>query len=79
MRIRLVDVSLAMPGDGQGGFVLTVLLGIAGAIVGRFIATGIGTGNVGGFDLRSFPITIGGAMLPLVGYRLMRKSCEPLR
>ena len=63
-----------MPGKDPGGFILTVLIGIAGAIVGGFIGTALGFGTVSGFNFRSFLIAIAGAMLLLLGYRLFKKA-----
>src|ERR687897_1650434 len=40
---------LIMPGDDPGGFIITILLGIAGAIVGGFLAGLIGIGGGGVF------------------------------
>jgi uncharacterized membrane protein YeaQ/YmgE (transglycosylase-associated protein family) len=58
-----------MPGEQHGGVLLTVLLGIAGAVVGGFISTHIlGFGDVTGFDLWSMVIAVGGALLVLVVY-----------
>ena len=64
---------LLMPGDDPGGLVVTILLGIGGAIVGGFIGTRIGFGSVGGFDFRSLLIAVGGTIVLLAGYRLMKK------
>jgi uncharacterized membrane protein YeaQ/YmgE (transglycosylase-associated protein family) len=51
------------------GVILTVVLGIAGAVVGGFISTHmLGFGDVTGFDLRSMLIAVGGALLVLVVY-----------
>jgi uncharacterized membrane protein YeaQ/YmgE (transglycosylase-associated protein family) len=55
-----------MPGKQPGGIVLTTLLGIAGAVVGGFIGTQLGFGDVNSFDLRSMAIAVGGALLVLV-------------
>ncbi len=63
-----------MPGDDGGGFIKTTLLGVAGAVVGGFIGTRIGFGDVTGFNLRSFAIAIAGALLVLWAYRKIRKS-----
>ena len=60
------------PGEDPGGCVVTALLGIGGAIVGGIIGTLLGFGSVTGFDLRSFLIAIGGAVLLLVGYRAIK-------
>ncbi len=63
-----------MPGPDPGGFIITTLLGIAGAVLGGFIGTFFGFGSVGGFDIRSFLIAIGGAVVLLAGYRMMQKK-----
>lgn len=61
-----------MPGDDPGGTIITILLGIAGAFVGGFLATLIGLGTVDGFNLGSLLIAIGGSLLLLWVYRRMR-------
>jgi len=63
-----------MPGKDPGGFVITIILGIAGAFVGGFIGSRIGFGTVSGFDPRSLLIAIAGAILLLVIYRIFKKS-----
>lgn len=62
-----------MPGKDPGGFVITILLGIAGAFVGGFIASLVGLGSVTGFNIGSFLIAIGGAVLLLIGYRIIKR------
>lgn len=62
---------LIMPGDDPGGFIVTILLGIAGAIVGGFIASALGLGAVSGFNFWSIIIAILGAILLLWIYRLL--------
>jgi uncharacterized membrane protein YeaQ/YmgE (transglycosylase-associated protein family) len=62
-----------MPGNDPGGFIVTILIGIGGAVVGGIIGTQLGFGNVTGFDLRSFAIAIGGALVLLYIYRLLKK------
>jgi uncharacterized membrane protein YeaQ/YmgE (transglycosylase-associated protein family) len=61
-----------MPGKDPGGFIMTILIGIAGAMIGGFISTSLGYGDVSGFDIRSMGIAIGGALLLLFGYRKIR-------
>ncbi|HEX5064734.1 MAG TPA: GlsB/YeaQ/YmgE family stress response membrane protein [Myxococcota bacterium] len=61
-----------MPGDDPGGTIITILLGIAGAFVGGFLATLIGLGTVDGFNIGSLLIAIGGSLLLLWVYRRMR-------
>ena len=63
-----------MPGDDPGGFIKTTGLGIVGALVGGFIGTRIGFGDVTGFNLRSFAIAIAGALLVLWGYRKIKSA-----
>ncbi|MFO1431789.1 MAG: GlsB/YeaQ/YmgE family stress response membrane protein [Candidatus Competibacteraceae bacterium] len=65
---------LFMPGRDPGGFIITILLGIAGAIVGGFIGTALGFGDVTGFDLRSFFVAILGAVILLFLYRSLRRT-----
>ena len=64
---------MIMPGDDPGGFIVTILIGIAGAFVGGFIGSKLGIGDVTGFNIGSIGIAIGGAILLLFGYRLIKK------
>ena len=61
-----------MPGKDPGGFITTILIGIAGALVGGFIATSLGYGGVDGFNLGSFIIAVLGSIILLFAYRLIR-------
>ena len=65
---------LVMPGNDPGGFIITILLGIAGAIVGGFIGTALGFGDVTGFNFGSFFIAILGAIILLFLYRSLKKT-----
>ena len=56
-----------MPGDDSGGFIITILLGIAGAIVGGFLASLIGIG--GGGIIWTIIIATIGAIILLAIYR----------
>jgi uncharacterized membrane protein YeaQ/YmgE (transglycosylase-associated protein family) len=63
---------MLMPGDDPGGIIVTVLLGIAGAIVGGFIAVALNISNgVDDFDFGTIVLAVLGAMLLLFGYRLV--------
>ncbi|MCP4353494.1 MAG: GlsB/YeaQ/YmgE family stress response membrane protein [Desulfobacterales bacterium] len=62
-----------MPGKDPGGFIVTILIGIAGAFIGGFISSRMGLGSFRGFDLYSLLIAVGGAMLLLAGYRVIKK------
>ncbi len=62
-----------MPGKDPGGLIVTILIGIAGAFVGGFIGSLFGLGSVTGFNLVSLLLAVGGALLLLYGYRLIKK------
>ncbi|MEW4563326.1 GlsB/YeaQ/YmgE family stress response membrane protein [Bremerella sp. JC770] len=59
------------PGDDPGGCIVTIIIGIVGATVGGFIATGLGYGSVTGFNLYSFGVAILGSMVVLAIYRVL--------
>ena len=69
-----IAAKLIMPGRDPGGFIVTILLGIAGAVVGGFIASFLGFGDYQGFDLRSFIVAVIGAVILLFIYRKLRKQ-----
>lgn len=48
-----------------GGIILTIVLGIVGAVVGGFVATLLGFGGISGFDIRSLIIAILGSFIVL--------------
>ncbi len=60
---------LLMPGDDPGGIIVTILLGIAGAFVGGFLASLVGLGE-GGFIWTIIVATIG-AIILLAIYRAL--------
>lgn len=49
-----------------------MILGIIGAVVGGWIGTRIGFGDVNGFNIKSFVVAIVGAILVLWIYRKVR-------
>jgi uncharacterized membrane protein YeaQ/YmgE (transglycosylase-associated protein family) len=61
-----------MPGPDRGGVLITILLGIGGAMLGGFIGRALGFGNVTGFNLASLVLAVGGAALILIAYRKLR-------
>lgn len=65
---------LIMPGRDPGGFIITILLGIGGAVVGGAIGTTLGLGEVSGFNLGSFAVAVGGAIVLLLIYRFIKSQ-----
>ncbi len=62
-----------MPGKDPGGCLVTIILGIVGAMLGGFIASLLGFGTVQSFDIGGILIATGGALLLLIGYRFIKK------
>jgi uncharacterized membrane protein YeaQ/YmgE (transglycosylase-associated protein family) len=62
---------LIHPGRDPGGCLMTMLLGIGGALVGGYVGTLFGWGRVSGFDLRSLGLAVLGALILLIAYRIM--------
>jgi uncharacterized membrane protein YeaQ/YmgE (transglycosylase-associated protein family) len=66
-----------MPGKDPGqsfslrGLIITILLGIVGAVVGGYISSQFFGWDVSGFNLPSFGIAVAGALLLLILYRLV--------
>jgi uncharacterized membrane protein YeaQ/YmgE (transglycosylase-associated protein family) len=60
------------PGDDKLGFFMTILLGIGGALLARFI--GLAVGWYGPNETTGFIASVIGAILLLVLYGLMRKK-----
>jgi uncharacterized membrane protein YeaQ/YmgE (transglycosylase-associated protein family) len=61
-----------MPGDDPGGFFVTILLGLAGALVGFFLFTELlGIGDSDMFDLGGLIGAIIGTMILLAIYRMV--------
>lgn len=63
-----------MPGKDPGGIFVTSLIGIAGALIGGFIASFLGLGSVNSFSLASIVIATGGALLLLFAYRQLKSG-----
>jgi uncharacterized membrane protein YeaQ/YmgE (transglycosylase-associated protein family) len=61
-----------LPGDDPGGIIVTMLIGIVGAIVGGLIASALDIGDLDEFfDIGTWLIAIGGALLLLIIYRVV--------
>ncbi|HEX2450166.1 MAG TPA: GlsB/YeaQ/YmgE family stress response membrane protein [Gemmatimonadales bacterium] len=67
-----VIAKLLMPGKDPGGFIVTTLLGIAGAFVARFLGQALGFYAEG--ESAGIIASILGAVLLLFLYRLLRRG-----
>lgn len=61
-----------MPGRDGGGLIITIILGIVGAVVGGWISTLFGHGKVDGFNFSSFVVAVIGAIVVLWIYRKIK-------
>lgn len=60
---------IVMPGRDPGGFIVTILLGIAGALLGGFLGRSLGLYREG--DAVGFIMAVLGALVLLVFYRVV--------
>lgn len=73
--IGLVVGALAkflMPGDDPGGIIITIIIGIAGAFVAKFIGGALGMYGEG--EAAGWIMSVLGAMLLLFIYRMIKKK-----
>jgi uncharacterized membrane protein YeaQ/YmgE (transglycosylase-associated protein family) len=64
-----------MPGDERGGFIVTLLLGVAGALLGGFLATAVGLGDPIDefFDLSTWLAAVMGSLIILFTWNAIRQ------
>lgn len=62
---------LIMPGKDPGGLIVTILLGIGGAVVGTWIGRSVGWYQEG--QSAGFIVSVLGALLLLAVYHLIRR------
>jgi uncharacterized membrane protein YeaQ/YmgE (transglycosylase-associated protein family) len=61
-------------GGGCTGIAVTIVVGLVGAVVGGFIGTALGWGQVNDFDLRSIALAFVGAVVVLLILGAIRKA-----
>jgi len=66
-----VVAKFLMPGKDPGGFIITILLGVAGSVVATWLGRAIGWYQEG--QSAGFIMSVLGAVLLLAIYRLMRQ------
>ena len=62
---------LIMPGRDPGGIIVTILIGIAGALVGGFVFSLFGGDGVSGLNLGSIIVAVIGSLILLALYRMI--------
>lgn len=71
---------LIMPGDDPGGIIVTMLIGIVGAVIGGFLGSRIfGIGLQSFWNLQTWIVAIVGSLILLLIYRLIvgrRRTAE---
>jgi uncharacterized membrane protein YeaQ/YmgE (transglycosylase-associated protein family) len=67
-----VVAKLLMPGKDPGGFIVTTILGIAGAFVAKFLGQAVGWYAEG--QRAGFIASVIGAIILLAVYRLFKKG-----
>ncbi len=60
---------LIMPGRDPGGFIITIVIGMVGALVGGFLVRLLGGVGVTGFNIWSILVATLGAIILLALYR----------
>jgi uncharacterized membrane protein YeaQ/YmgE (transglycosylase-associated protein family) len=66
-----IIAKLLIPGRDPGGFIVTILIGIAGALLGGFI--GRSMGFYGANQTAGWLMSIGGAIILLLLYRVIAR------
>jgi len=69
-----VVAKLLMPGKDPGGFIITILLGIAGSFVASYLGQAIGWYREG--QSAGFIASVVGAILLLAIYRMFKKTAS---
>ena len=62
-----------MPGRDGGGIIMTILLGILGALLGGWLGTKAGVGTVHDFSLQSIGLATCGSIVLLLIRRMMTR------
>ncbi|HEU5186414.1 MAG TPA: GlsB/YeaQ/YmgE family stress response membrane protein [Gemmatimonadaceae bacterium] len=70
-----VIAKFLMPGKDPGGFIVTTIIGIAGAFLGTFVGRALGMYEAG--ESAGWLMSIVGAILLLFIYRLFTRRAPP--
>ena len=64
---------IAMPGPDPGGIILTIVIGIVGALIGGYVIELLGGPRVTGINLSSILVATLGSIILLAIYRLITR------
>lgn len=66
-----------LPGSQGGGWLITLILGVVGALLGGFLGSVLfGVGLEGFFDITTWLLAIGGAIIVLLIYGLATRGAR---
>lgn len=63
-----------LPGKQGGGWIVTLLLGVVGALLGGFLGSLIGLQGQGVFNIWTWVLAVGGAIIVLLLYGLVTRK-----
>ena len=62
------------PGKDPGGWIVTIIIGLLGSVVGGWIGSALGWGTVNEFSIRTLLLSTGGAVIVLWIFALIKKK-----
>lgn len=62
---------ILLPGRDPGGFIVTIVIGVVGGLLGGWLSSKVGGQGVSGFNLMSFVWAVIGSIILLILYRLL--------
>ena len=65
---------IAMPGPDPGGIILTIVIGVVGALIGGYVIELLGGPRVTGINLSSILVATLGSIILLAIYRLITRQ-----
>ena len=68
-----VVAKIAMPWPDPGGIILTIVIGIVGALIGEFIVSRLGGPDMTGFNLPSILVATLGSIILLTLHQLVTR------
>lgn len=61
-------------GKDPGGWIITIIIGLLGSVVGGWIGSALGWGTVNEFSIRTLLLSTGGAVIVLWIFALLKKK-----